>query len=328
MLIRKNPFFILAAVLFGGFIFHGRGIAQTDSVEYFKSFENPNLGIFYTGAFSRHIDIQTKSSGVKEKSVRFSPNSSAFAGLSLQYKKYFIYLETSLPNTHKVSPNETNVKGWALFLSRFKQKWGVTGFISYQKGLLMESTGKRPYADRGDIRRLSIGFHHYWIFNPSRFSYVAPNAGAKQQIRSAGSLMLMTTPSFQSLRSNGSIIPSEIVKYHFTRSTDALNSLQLYSLQVKPGYIYNFIWGKGQYFVSPAFYAGLGTDYHVFQKTTGNYAGLNVNTGYRMKMVAGINNENYYITLDCLMESTRALLYNSRLSNTYREASINFGIRF
>lgn len=301
--------------------------AQKDSIEYFKSYEKPNMGMFYAGTFSRYIHIKTQSSDIREKSIKFSPNSSAFAGINLQYKKYFIYLEAGLPNTYKVSPKETNVRGYAIFLSRFKKKWGVTGFVSYNKGLLMESTGNRPYADRNDMRRFSIGVHYYRIFNSEKFSYVAPNAGSNQQIRSAGSFILMTTPAFQKLQSNSSIIPSEIAKYHFTQSGAAIESMQLYSLQIKPGYAYNFIWGKGQYFFSPAVYAGIGTDYHIL-KTNNNIQGINLNMGYRMKFITGINNDLFYITLECLLESNRGFVYNSRISNTYREGSINFGVRF
>jgi len=301
---------------------------QQDSCLWMRDFEKKNRLTFYCGTFSRSIEVNPRRSNTMGKSVSLSPNSFAFAGITAQYKKLFLYLETALPNTHKVSPNQTDVKGYAIFIGHFKKKWGATFFASYNSGLLMATNGSRPYLDRKDINRFSIGFHHYTIFNGDKFSYQSANSGGNQQLQSAGSFMLLTTPSYVNIQSKGSIIPSEILQYHFTGTNMPLQSLQLLSLQVKPGYIYNFIWQEGRCFFSPAVYAGIGTDYHKLKNKSENLRGLNMNVGYRIKTVAGINNDHWYITAEWLMESSRSFLYDSHLNNTYKEASFNIGWRF
>ncbi len=311
-----------------GLIFAIQLKAQEDSLIWFRDFAKKNRVSLYAGNFSRSIQIETSQKENKEKSVRFSPNSFAFVGVNLQFKKLFVYLETAIPNTHKLNADQSDVKGYALFLSNFKKEWGFTAFVAYNNGLLMGIDNKPLYVNRNDIRRFSFGFHHYKIFNSKRFSYVSPNSGANQQVRSAGSPMLLTTPYFSLLQSNNSLLTADISSYHFNGCADPVRSLQLLSLQVKPGYIYNFVWGGGKYFFSPSAYAGIGAEYHVLKKNNDQLNDFNLNIGYRIKIVAGINNDRYYITAEWLRESSRSFLYGSQLKNTYQEMSLNVGVRF
>lgn len=303
-------------------------LAQNDTIQWIRDFEKENRVTFYVGSFSRDIQIETPKNQENEKSVRFSPNSFVFVGANLQFKKLFLYLEAAVPNTHKVNADETDVKGFAIFLSHFKENWGFTAFAGYNRGLLMGISNGPLYVDRNDIRRFTLGFHHYKIFNAKRFSYISANSGANQQIRSAGSAMLLTTPSFHRLQSNNSLLPEGSGNFHFTGSGETLRSLQLMSIQVKPGYIYNFVWGKGRYFFSPSLYAGIGGDYHRLEQKDNQIQGFNLNAGYRLKSIAGINNNGFYITAEWLMESSRSFLYGTQLKNTYQEISMNVGVRF
>jgi hypothetical protein len=318
----------MAAILSAWLLLPIQVLAQNDTTQWVRDFEKENRVTFYVGSFSRDIQIETPKNQEKEKSVRFSPNSFVFVGANLQFKKLFLYLEAAVPNTHKVNADETDVKGYALFLSHFKENWGFTAFVGYNRGLLMGVSTDPLYVDRNDIRRYAVGFHHYKIFNSKHFSYISANSGANQQIRSAGSAMLLTTPSFHRLQSNNSLLPDGMGNYHFTGSGEPLRSLQLMSVQVKPGYIYNFVWGKGRYFFSPSLYAGIGGDYHILEQKDNRFQGFNLNAGYRLKSIAGINNNRFYITAEWLMESSRSFLYNSQLKNTYKEISMNVGVRF
>jgi hypothetical protein len=303
-------------------------LAQSDTIQWFRDFEKENRVTFYVGSFNRDIQIETLKNQDNEKSVRFSPNSFVFVGANLQFKNFFLYLEAAVPNTHKVNPDDTDVKGYAVFLSHFKENWGFTAFAGYNKGLLMGISNGPLYVDRNDIRRFTLGFHHYKIFNSKRFSYISPNSGGNQQIRPAGSAMVLTTPSFHRIQSNSSLLPEGSGNLHFTGLGESLRSLQLMSIQVKPGYIYNFVWGKGRYFFSPSVYAGIGGDYHRLEQKENHIQGFNLNAGYRLKSIAGINNNGFYITAEWLKESSRSFLYGSQLKNAYQEISMNFGVRF
>ncbi len=293
-----------------------------------------NNATVYLGQFGRSVQIHSRTNHNEAATTRLSPNSSAFIGASGQYKKLFLYLEASVPGTHKVSPRETPVRGYGIFLSHFKQKWGVTGFAFYNNGLLMRnepamrSASMMNYGSRGDITMITAGAHIYRFFNPAKFSYPAAAAAAVQQKRSAGSWALMLTPSARWLSSNMGLISEQAAAFHFTGYQQPIEKVNLFGLQIKPGYVHNFIVGKEGLFIAPMVFAGAGADWHVLRTIEMETSSLNLNTGFRGKLVMGYNGPRWFATIDMLVDVSHAYVYNSRVSNRYSEASVNLGLRF
>jgi hypothetical protein len=184
------------------------------------------------------------------------------------------------------------------------------------------------YGNRTDLRMFTTGAHVYRIFNWQTFSYPAANSQQMLQRKSAGSFILITTPSYRIVQSSNSIIPTEISKYHLTGAMEMSRQIQLVSLQIKPGYAYNFVAKGGSYFFAPSVYAGAGADYHSIQTTSGRTNGVNLNAGYRVKLTTGINRQTFYATAEYVMDHTRSYLYHSAVKNTYRECTLNVGWRF
>ncbi len=304
--------------------------AQADSTCYSKPFAKKNYVQLYGGTFSRQVNIISRSAGVHPvmRQVMLASNAAAFTGVNFKYKMLNLYFETALPNTQLVHRRNTNVKSYSFFVNQFYSKWGVTGFFSFNKGLLTTTSGPRPYADRTDLRMLTTGAHVYRIFNSKKFSYLAANSLNGLQLKSCGSLVLLHTILFRRLYSNQSIVPDSVSKYHFTGTEMASKSLNLYSLQVRPGYVYNFVFKQGKYFIAPAFYMGIGGDVHSFTTENEKHTGPNFNWGSRIKIVGGINTAKYYATVEFISDETSSLLYQSKIYNHYKECSVNVGWRF
>jgi hypothetical protein len=148
------------------------------------------------------------------------------------------------------------------------------------------------------------------------------------QLKKQGSVVLLTTVLFRKIYSTQSIIPDSVSKYHFTGNESASKNLNLYSLQFRPGYIYNFTFKEGKYFIAPAFYVGLGGDIHNFKESSKTHNGLNLNWGNRIKVVAGINTKKYYATIEFISDTNTSLLYQSKIYNHYTEGSLNIAYRF
>ncbi len=303
---------------------------KNDSCTFIESFSRKNYVQAYTGFFKRQFNFIPRKMGVSRgiKEVLLSSNAAAFAGISVKYKKLSAYFETAIPQTALVHRSKTTVRGYSFFVSQFYSKWGVTGFFSWNKGLLTATRGPMRYADRSDLRMLTTGAYVYRIFNPKKFSYQAANSQSKLQIKSHGSFAVMTNLLYRKLYSNQSIIPDSISKYHITGSMEPSKSLQFYSTQIRPGYIYNQVFKQGRFFIAPAFYAGMGADFHVFNTETEKHNGTNFNWGYRFKMVAGINGKKMALTIELLTDRTTTNLYFTRLNNIYNEASLNASYRF
>ncbi|MEO7311259.1 MAG: DUF4421 family protein [Chitinophagaceae bacterium] len=301
--------------------------AQGDTVHVIKAFTKKNFVQPYVGTFNRTFLFDTKEPTDKVHELRFSPNSSAYAGVSINYKKLSVYLELSIPNTRKVN-DQTGIKSLSLFANYFKDRWGVTGFVSRNSGLLMYMPSMGMYGNRNDLNMFTIGTNFYKIFNGKNFSYVAANSTSKLQTKSSGSFVIMATPLYRRMFSNESIIPSEQRRYHLNGTEMPSRSLQFYSLHCKPGYIYNLVFNKGKYFISPALYVGGGADWHIFKTDEEVHSAINAASGYRGKLVTGINTANCYFTIEYLRDKTTTYLYKTNISNTYTEISCNFGVRF
>lgn len=302
--------------------------AQNDTV-FIKPFVHKNFVQLYAGSFSRTISFTPTEKNGAAHQITLSPNSSAFCGFVLGYKKITLYGDVALPQTAKVNRGQTDVRAFSFFLSHFKNKWGFTGFASYNRGLLM-ALDNMPmmYSSRTDLRKFTTGVHIYRIVNASKFSFIAANSQQMQQQKSAGSFIVKLTPSYRILKSPQSIIPVEKSKYHLTGEMTMIRQLQLLSLQLTPGYAYNFVFNNGDYFFAPSLFAGPGADYHILQQTSNRHNGLNFNFGYRFKITTGVNKARYFATIELLTDHTRSYLYRSLAKNTYRECTLNIGWRF
>lgn len=308
--------------------YHAGLYAQVDT-NYISRFQLKNYIQLYAGSYNRSIQFVPAAKNGMIHTIHLSPNSSAFTGFVAGYKRLTLYGDVSIPKTTKVSNKETSVKAVAFFLSHFKNKWGITAFVSYNRGLLMaQDNMPMMYGNRTDMRMFTTGAHVYRIFNPQHFSYTAANSQQMLQRKSAGSFILVTTPSYRIVQSSNSIIPAEISKYHLTGKMEMSRQIQLVSLQVKPGYAHNFVIKDGSYFFAPSVYAGAGADYHSIVTTSGKTNGINLNAGYRAKLTAGINRQKFYATAEYVLDHTRSYLYHSAVKNTYRECTVNVGWRF
>jgi hypothetical protein len=303
-------------------------IAQADS-NYISSFRHKNYLQLYAGEFSRKIMLVPKTNRRMQHEISFSPNSSAFAGFVLGYKKFTLYGDIAIPKTSIADRRQSNVKAIALFLNHFKNNLGITFFGSYNKGLLMaQDNSNMMYGDRNDIRMFTGGAHIYRIFNSSKFSYNAANSQQMLQKKSSGSFIILTTPSYRIIKAGMSIVPEEISKYHFTGVQDMYTRIAMVSLQVRPGFAYNFVFKKGLFFIAPAVFAGAGADYHRINATNQQHRSFNINTGYRVKLVTGMNHKRFFTTAEFLIDRTFSHIYQSIISNRYSECSVNAGWRF
>lgn len=302
--------------------------AQSDSA-FIKPFVHKNFFQLYAGNFSRIINFTPVEKNNSGHQVTLSPNSSAFCGFVLGYKKITVFGDIAIPQTSKVNRQQTDVRAFSLFLSHFKHQWGFTGFTSYNRGLLMALENQpMMYGNRSDLRKFTAGVHIYRIMNASRYSFVAANSQQMLQRKSAGSFIIKLTPSYRLLQSPVSIIPVEKSKYHLTGEMTMSRQLQLLSLHLKPGYAHNFVMKNGAYFFAPSVFAGLGVDYHLLRQTNNHFSGFNTSLGYRFKITTGINKEKYFATIEALTDHTTSYLYRSIAKNTYRECTLNIGWRF
>ncbi len=322
-LLKKSFKLLMLIFLCPAFLF-----AQNDSTGIVTDFTKKNFVQPYIGSFNRTFNFISKEKSGQSYNMKLAPNAALFAGLSFKYKRLSINVEVAIPNSSKVPNSSTEVRAYSKFIHFFQKNWGVSGFVSWNKGLLMKVPFPMMYADRNDLRMITVGAHFYSILNGKKFSYTAANSMSKLQTKSKGSLVIMTTPVFRNLSAKVGIIPDSLRKYHFNGASDAYRSLQFISIQCRPGYIHNFIFKGGKYFFAPAIYAGAGAELHTFKSNVQKHTNLNLSTGYRTKITTGVNSNNYYLSLEYLVDNTTTYLNKTTIKNTYTEISLNVGFRF
>jgi hypothetical protein len=296
--------------------------AQADTL-YIKKAEKKNYILPYAGVFTRSIYFSAKQ---QKYSLRFSPNSSGFMGISGAYKKIHLTIELPIPGTYKIN-NISGINAVGKFVHLFGSKWGLTTFASYNTGMLMHPPGASMYQQRKDLKMLSAGTYVYRIFNHRHFSYTAASSMSEQQLQSSGSFIVMAIPSFRQLFSKAAVIPDAFEAFHLNGSQEGFTALRFISLQGRVGYIHNFVWKRGTYFFSPSVYGGPGIEWHTYRSPKGSSNGLNMAATWRCKLVAGINGAKYFGSIELLRDRVITFLQQTNLYNTYSEASLNIGIR-
>jgi hypothetical protein len=300
-----------------------QSVAQIDS-QYIQQLQRKNFILPYVGIFSRSLQFSAKQ---QQYSLRFSPNSSGFVGLSGAYKKLHLTIELPIPGTYKIN-NISGVNAIGKFIHFFGSKWGLTTFASYNTGMLMHAPDMQMYQKREDLKMFSAGAYVYRIFNHRHFSYLAASSMSRQQLKSSGSFIVMAIPSYRQLFSKAAVIPDALEKFHFNGGQQGVNALRFISLQGRVGYIHNFVWKKGVYFFSPSLYAGPGIEWHTYASSKGTSNGFNMAATWRCKMVAGINGAKYFGSIELLRDRVTTFLQQTNIKNTYSEASLNIGVRF
>jgi hypothetical protein len=87
--------------------------SQHDSCIAVENFSRKNFVQPYVCIFSRFIRFISTEKDDRRYQLRFSPNSSAFAGAGVSNKKLFLYFEKSIPGTFKLN-RKTSEKSFAL----------------------------------------------------------------------------------------------------------------------------------------------------------------------------------------------------------------------
>jgi hypothetical protein len=296
--------------------------AQVDTL-YIKKVEKKNFILPYAGTFSRSIYFSAKE---QKYSLRFSPNSSGFMGISAAYKKVHLTIELPIPGTYKIN-NINGINAIGKFVHFFGSRWGFTTFASFNSGMLMHPPGESMYQKRKDLKMLSAGTYVYRIFNHRHFSYTAASSMSEQQLQSSGSFIVMAIPSFRQMFSQASVIPKAVEAFHLNGSQDGFTTLRFISLHARAGYIHNFVWKRGVYFLSPSVYGGPGIEWHTYKSMKGNSNSLNMAATWRWKLVAGINGAKFFGSIEVLRDRAITFLKQTNIYNSYSEASLNIGIR-
>jgi hypothetical protein len=308
---------LITVSVFQIFVFPVSAQSKFDS-SYVRSFEKSNVVEIYPGNYTS--DFLFKSPRNRLNDFKLRANSSAYTGVYFEYKWLAFNLSTAIPGTQL----DRNIR---LRYTSFSMRYGGAQFMfrpfynSYNGLLLPEGRRREQFLPFKDIQIMNAGTDIYYYLNRKRFSYGASNFFSKQQIRPAGSFIVMATPMWQEIKWR---TPSrELIKD--TSTYNLLTSQpQWVSFTARVGYTYNFVIQKGRWSISPTVLTGAGA-LHEIKSNRQNFQGI---TDLQAWINAGYNGPHYYFYFLAWWDNLRTNLFVKDLRQVNTDVSVTFGYRF
>jgi hypothetical protein len=208
---------------------------------------------------SYEFEFASTRNNSNDLSVNYAPNLRPLWGMGFGYRWLYFELSTSKGLESMNDSKKGNTRKLSISGSITKQKWVLTGYLTYFKGMYMtnpETFGQTYLADnngfyplRGDLSTLHGRLSGYYIFNNKKFSLAAGMSSESQrQNKSAGSLITGLTFAAVEIQADSSVIPA-IIKNSFEQA-DLLKINRYTLITINGGYSHTF--------VLKHFYANLG----------------------------------------------------------------------
>ena len=194
---KHRSAYILVSIFFFVFI-HDASLAQNQLVDsnYIRAFERTNIIEIYPGIYSTHFNFSNRRQRKNDYSL--VANSNAHISTNINYKWISLRYSWAMPGTQL----DKNVKlQYTSLGANFggKQMRFRPFYESYNGLLVPVQKIKDSFDIFEGIQFTSAGFDYYFFTNTKLFSFKAANSFSAKQVKSAGSVFLMVTPSWQKI---------------------------------------------------------------------------------------------------------------------------------
>ncbi len=270
-----------------------------------------SVDTFYIQTFPRALTIKAFlnnkflflgiESASGDYSLDYEPNGNQTIGVGLSYK----WLGFSID--YKIVNRESN------------QHYGETSYLDLQTNLLLRKgvfdlylqkyegfyldnsaamiegwDDPETYQLRPDIRVFSTGANYTHVFNPQRFSYIASFSQTEVQRRSAGSIILGTSVSYQRVQADSAFVPENLI-YTDAFGTGKYDDLKGFTTSARFGYAHTLV-ALHRFFISASLDLGMSYNYTRIFTTDGSdsHGSLKANLSNTFKLAAGYNNAKWF----------------------------------
>ena len=257
---------------------------------------------------------------------RIAANTSAFTGISLDYKWLSLDYSWQLPHTAVDNDfPEARVSTFNLFF--LGKKFGIEGDYQKYTGLVLPVKTRRGQFDHfNSVVYKSYSMNLYYFLNYKRFSYNSAYNYSLIQSKSAGSIVTLLTPAYQEF--GVSDTTNRIVSARDRRFIQIIRRQpKWFTLLGRGGYSYNFILNKGTWTINPSFLLGIGAetplnDSRIFS----NPLGL-VNS-FQGRLNCGYNGKDVFACLNIILDKTTYHLDDRQLDVINNFYAFCVGYRF
>jgi len=257
---------------------------------------------------------------------RIEANTSAFTGINFVYKWLSLEYDWVLPHT-AVDNNYSEARVGSFHAFQLGKRFGFEGDYQKYSGLVLPVKDRRGAFDHfNNVNYKSYSLNLYYFFNFRRFSYNSAYKYSYLQARSAGSIILLLSPLYQSFSVNDTV--SANISARDKRFIEIIQQQpKWFTLLSRVGYSYNFILDKGTWSINPSFLLGVGAETplnnsRIFDRSLG------LVNSYQARLNGGYNGDNFFIFLNLILDKTIYHLDNTQLNTINNFYAFNIGWRF
>ena len=289
---------------------------QGDDSLYIKNFSHQNSIQFFTGKWSRKFLIPIQFENRRVSHV-FFPNNGIYNGIFLSYKWFSIAysIKSSIIAPY---PSLKGLKADNLNLFKFWDHFGVNFDKVKMEGLLYrQNRYKKSLQVLKNLKYVSYTTDFYYFFN-KRYSYRASAFSSKKQLKSAGSPIIIVSPSINKIYSSttSDSIPTRI------RANVLFEDPKWFSMRSAIGYGYNLSLYKGKFIVNPSVFYNL-----VFNNRNNSHS-VKFSDGFRFSINAGYHGDKYFGLINANVDKYKNKFSKGYFEQLNSDVSLSVGLRF
>ncbi len=249
---------IIILISFLGF----NGLALKPDTLYVVPFKQRFSVRIYTGVRELSFIIANgNKSGTNEK-ISYKPNNGVVSGIGFSVNNLLINFTTKLPGTEQdinrfgktdIVDYQLNLTLRYLHVSLFQRNYSGF-FIANSSAVNPDFTNLNSKIIRPDINYQTNGFETIYSLNPRRYSLNASFKMTEKQVKNVWAGLIYANYSSINISGDSTLIPFSI-KSSFN-DQDFLYKGSYLGGAIQPGVTYSFT--KGNFFVNPMFFAGIG----------------------------------------------------------------------
>lgn len=264
-----------------------------------------------------------------DEKLAYSPNVQWRWGSGLYVYGAAFYFITDVPGDSMMKEEETHGKSDSLdVLAHFYSRdIGIDFAFQRAKGFYLDK--QNPSGAPGarylfpDMTSLALGVNVYYLFSGESYSMRAAYDQGERQNVSGGSFVIMASLHYFSIENDGSIIPAE-----YSAAAGRLAGFEkgrFFTATLGPGYAYTV--AISNFFISPAFFFGIGGQYRDYTTAAGDESNGKLPLKINWRMALGYNGDSVIAGARFLVDYTMVPLGGAQLQAYTLEATIFAGIR-
>ena len=294
--------------------------SQIKSVDsnYVKEFPLPNNVQFFSGKWDHKFLIQSSTQRRRTNHL-FFPNTGLYTGIFFNYKWFVLTYSREIPLlTYYPINKQLKSDHWNLF--RFWDRFGLAFDKTKIEGLLYRD--QRNYQKPIILKNITFNSYtaDFYYFLNKKYSYRAAVYSSRQQVKSAGSLILDMTPSYNSMRSESVVDETSSIKN--LRSNIMFNDPKWFGLKSSVGYGYNFSLKKGKFIINPLVFYSFSL---INSKQNSRFT---YNNGFRYSFNVGYHGNKYFALLNADWDRYDSKIRQSSFNQLKSDISMSLGMRF